>query len=270
MNKNEIFTVAEFADFSRTTRDTLLHYDRIGLLSPQLRGDNNYRYYSNDQLAVVNLIRTCQALGMTLAEIKGIKDNRTPEIVNEILDKQMVRIDQKIAEWVSARKLLDAFKNMINSTLDINEDSIAINHVKAQRIVLGEKNDYSKERTAYDALLSFYRDCRSKHPDLDTNYPVWGMFEEERIKRMDWVWPDRYYMYNPEGSDVKKASLYAIGYTRDGYGKSSLLYKRMLKYIRDNDFEVCGPAYEEYPQNEVCIVNESDYLMRVMITVRSK
>ena len=270
MKNNEIFTVAEFAEFTRTTRDTLLHYERIGLLSPDSRGENNYRYYSNGQLAVVNLIRTCRALGMTLAEIKILKQNRTPELVDELLLEHMARIDQKIEEWVRARKLLFTLKETIHSTFNIDEDAITIKFLPVEAIVLGDLNDYSRERTDYDALLSFYRACSNKYPELDLNYPVWGMFDEERIKRGDWVWPDRFYFYNPEGHDRKPASLYAIGYTRDGYGKGHALYERIMGYIDENGFEVCGPAFEEYPLNEVCVSDEKNYLMRVMVTVREK
>ena len=102
------------------------------------------------------------------------------------------------------------------------------------------------------------------------NYPVWGFFSENRIKQEDWVWPDRYYFYNPEGRDKRPAAFYAIGYTRSGYGQGGDLYKRLIDYIKKNGFEICGDAYEEYPLNEVCIMDNTNYLMRVMITVREK
>ena len=270
MSNNDIFSIAEFAEFTRTTRDTLLHYDRIGLLSPESRGENNYRYYSSGQLAVVNLIRTCQALGMTLAEIKALKDNRTPELVNEILGKQMTHITGKIEEWEEARRLLFALKRMIDETLRIDEEGISVQYLPAERIVLGRHIDYSDGKTDYDALLEFYRTCSRESPELNLNYPVWGMFSMERVLKRDFVWPDRFYFFNPAGIDERSAGLYAIGYIRDGYGKGGALYERMMDYIESNDYVVCGPAFEEYPQNEVCVFNEQDYLMRVIITVRKK
>ncbi|MCL2140386.1 MAG: hypothetical protein FWH42_01720 [Dehalococcoidia bacterium] len=109
-----------------------------------------------------------------------------------------------------------------------------------------------------------------KYKTLDMNYPVWGVFSEERIKRGDWKWPNKYYFYNPEGRDTRPAALYAVGYTRGRYGQSDALYKRLLSYIDSNGFEICGDAYEEYPLNEVCVSDENNYLMRVMITVRAK
>ena len=267
MKRGEMFSVAGFAEWTRTTRDTLLHYDKIGLLSPESRGKNNYRRYSNGQLAVVNFIRTCQALGMTLAEVKRIKTHRTPELIDALLEQQVQHIDAKIEEWVRARKLLATLKNTIHSVLHVNEEAITVQFLPAEPIVLGGLNDYSGGRSDYDALFAFYSACKKQYPDMDLNYPAWALFSEERITRKDWVWPDRYYFYNPEGHDEKPAALYAIGYARGGYGQSAALYERLLEYIDANGFEICGPAYEEYPLNEFCIREDKEYLMRVMITV---
>ena len=268
MTKNEFFPIGAFAKFARTTRDTLLHYDKIGLLSPVSRGDNNYRFYSHEQLGIINLIRTLQILGMPLTEIKSLKNNRTPHLVDVVLTNQIDRLNKEIDTLIRARKLLYFLKSNIHSHLDIDETAIKVQFQPEKAIVLGEPNDYSNSRNDYDALYSFYTRCQDKYPDLDLNYPVWAMYSEDRIRRRDWSWPDRFYFYNSEGFDKKPAALYAIGYTRGGYGQSSDLYTRLLDYIDANGLEICGPAYEEYPLNEICVLEEKNYLVRVMIMVR--
>ena len=270
MSRGGTFSVSEFAEFSRTTRDTLLYYDKIGLLKPEIRCENNYRYYSSNQLSIINLIRTCQTLGMTLEEIKKIKESRSPEGFVEILDEYLLQIDEKIEGWMRAKKLLITLQNIIRSAAVVNEDDILVQYMKQEPIVLGEQNDYSHGRNDYDALFSFYKHCSAEFPEMDLNYPVWGMFSIDRIKRGDWIWPDRYYLFNPEGKDIKPASLYAIGYTRGGYGQSGQVYGRILEYIDANGFEITGSAYEEYILNEVTVVDEDNYLMRVMIEVEER
>ncbi|MCL2349671.1 MAG: MerR family transcriptional regulator [Planctomycetaceae bacterium] len=270
-NEQRFFTVNEFAKLARTTRNTLHHYDAIDLLSPVSRSENNnYRYYSIRQLTDINMIRTLQALGMPLSEIKTLKASRTPERAEELFTQLLDKINKKIDVWVCAQKLLFTLRKSVHSVGDVNEDAITIQFLPAEAIVLGDLNDYSRGRNDYNALVSFYHTISKKWPDLDLNYPVWAVFSEERIKRGDWVWPERYYFYNPEGRDKKPAALYAIGYTRGGYGQGDELYHRMLDFIDKNRFEICGDAYEEYPLNEVCVSNDADYLMRVMITVREK
>lgn len=270
MSNGAFFTISDFAKFSRTTRDTLLHYDKIGLLSPVSRGENNYRYYSTGQLAIVNVIRTLQELGMTLNEIKRTIDRRTPENMNKLLSRQIEHIDTKIDEWVRARKLLLTLANTIHSALDISEEKITVQFMPAEPIILGDLNNYSRGINDYDALINFYKTISKKYPDLNLNYPVWGTFSQERIKKGDWIWPDRFYFSNPEGRDIKPAGLYAIGYTRGGYGQSDAPYRRIIDYIDRNGFEICGDAWEEYPLNEVSVCDDTNYLMRVMIAVCEK
>jgi DNA-binding transcriptional MerR regulator len=261
--------VGDFAKLTRVTQATLHHYDKIGLISPVSRGEGNrYRYYSSRQLTQINVIRTLQGLGMTLSEIKTIKDIRTPGLTDEIFARQIELIENKIAEWVGSRKLLLTLEQVIHSALGVDEQAIEIKYMPAEAIILGGLNDFDGARDSYDALSDFYRVINEKFPALDLNYPVWGVFSEERVKRQDWNGPDRYFFYNPEGYDKKPAALYAIGYARGGYGQTDELYRRLLAYIAQNGFEICGNAYEEYPLNEICIADESDYLIRVMITVR--
>ena len=269
MKRQEFLSITDFAKFSRTTRDTLLYYDSIGILSPSARGKNNYRYYSHGQLAIVNLIRTFQALGMSLTQIKNLADFRTPALVEEVLGHQIARVDEKIDEWVRARKLLQTLQGTIRSAMGASNE-ITVQFMPAEAIVLGKLNDYSRGRDDYDALLSFYKSCSEEYPDMDLNYPAWGMFSKERLSRRDVVWPDRYYFYNPDGHDKKNAALYAVGYKNAGYGQVGDLYERLQEYIDSHGLEACGPIYEEYPLNEICVPLEKDYLARVLVTVREK
>jgi len=270
MRGDGLFTISDFAKYSRTTRDTLLHYDKIGLLPATTRGSNKYRYYSSSQLAMVNVIRTFQDLGMSLEEIRGLGDIRTPESTDELFARQIVKIDAKIENWIRARKLLLTLQRIIHSVAGVDDGAVTIQYLPADAIVLGRFNDYSRGRDPYDALLSFYHDVSADYPNLDLNYPVWAVITGDRIKRRDWIWPDRYYFFNPEGLDRRPAGLYAIGYARGGYGKNDEMYIRVIDYIERNNFEICGDGYEEYPLNEMSTCDGENYLKRVMIAVRAK
>jgi DNA-binding transcriptional MerR regulator len=267
LKNGELFSVLDFAKISRTTVATLHHYDKLGLLSPAQRGKNKYRFYSLRQVARVSVIRTLLKLGIPLSDIKGLEDLRTPRLAMEVLTRQVDIIDQKIAEMGHSRELLTSTMKSIQSGIDANTEEIVIQFMPSEPILLGEPNDYSGGRDAYDALFSFYDSIQDK-ADLDLIFPVWGVFSAERIKRGDWIWPDRYYLYSSGGQDERPAALYAIGHMRAGYGQCAKLYERMVAYIGQNGFEISGDVYEEYLLNELCVVDESDFLVRVMIPVR--
>jgi hypothetical protein len=207
---------------------------------------------------------------MSLDDIKQLRNKSSPKLVDELFERQIDQIEGEINTWVNARKLLTTLKNIIHPLLEVDENTITVEYIPAEPIVLGGINDYNKNKNDHAALAQFYIDCKEKYPDLDLNYPTWAVFSEERIKNGDWVWPDRFYFYNPDGYDKRPAAHYAIGYTRGGYGHCSELYERLIAYIDANGYEICGPAYEEYPLTALCYTSDADYLVRLMITVRKK
>ncbi len=267
-----LLSVGDFAKITRTTSQTLHHYDRLGLLSPVYRGNNKYRYYSMKQLALCNTIRLLQKLGVSLAYINEVKDHRTPKMALEILARQIEELDNNARKLNYARKLLHTMQKSIQSGVDADIKNITIQALPAENIMLGDQNDYSGGKTDYDALIAFYQVMNRKcsNAEYDMLYPVWGVYSAERICNRDWNNPDRYYFYNPSGQDQRPAALYAVGYKCAGYGQSGELYSRMIEYIDQNGFEICGNTYEEYPHNEICITDDSNYLLRVLITVREK
>ncbi|MCL2628100.1 MAG: MerR family transcriptional regulator [Oscillospiraceae bacterium] len=270
MTENGLFSISEFAKYARTTRDTLLHYDRIDLLPPVSRRENNYRYYSANQLLSVSVIRSLQQLGMSLEEIRELKNNRTPELSEEVLAQQIVEIDAKIDEWNRARKLLHTLRKMIRSVKNIDDSKVVICQLPAEAIILGDLNDYSGERMFYDAFLDFYQKMSSENESLDLNYPVWAIHSEDNIRQGIFYEPDRFFFYNPDGCDKKPASLYAVCYKRCGYGDTRDLYDKFISYIDDNGYEICGYIYEEYPLNETCVGDFDNYVLRVMAPIRKK
>lgn len=44
LNEHGLYTTGQFAKMFDIEKSTLHYYDKIGLISPQIKGDNNYRY----------------------------------------------------------------------------------------------------------------------------------------------------------------------------------------------------------------------------------
>jgi DNA-binding transcriptional MerR regulator len=255
------------AKFARVSRDTLLYYDKIGLFSPVMRGENGYRYYSEKQIANVNLIHTFQSLGMSLERIKEFAQHRTPEQVLDVLNEQIRVIDRDIHELESSRRLLATIQDAISHALKVDETRIELEWREAERILLGPENDYSGDRTLQDALFDFYFHCTEVDSKVDLNYSAWGLFTFESMQNHDWDLPDRFYFNNPKGPDTKPAAWYVTGYHRGDYGQGQELYERLIAFIEENGLEISGPAYEMYPLNELSVINPENYLLQVSITV---
>ncbi|PIX70933.1 hypothetical protein CO083_03775 [Candidatus Roizmanbacteria bacterium CG_4_9_14_0_8_um_filter_34_12] len=58
-----------FAEICDTTKKTIIYYDRIGILKPQVR-KNNFRYYQPKQALIFQKITLLKSFNLTLKEIK--------------------------------------------------------------------------------------------------------------------------------------------------------------------------------------------------------
>lgn len=66
------YTVKKLAKLSGVSIRTLRFYDEIGLLKPAYYGDNNYRYYEEAQLLMLQQILFFRELGFSLRDIQRI------------------------------------------------------------------------------------------------------------------------------------------------------------------------------------------------------
>ena len=67
-----LFQIGEVTKILGVTRKTLLVYEEQGLLTPAVKdAESGYRYYSADNMIQIRSIRSLQALGLTLKEVKS-------------------------------------------------------------------------------------------------------------------------------------------------------------------------------------------------------
>ena len=267
MSNFGLMSIGEVAKFARISRTALIHYDHIGLVTPVSRGENNYRYYSHTQITLINLVNTMQSLGMSLKEIEEIRDSRTPEVVLDLLSRQNELIDRETERLARSKKLVETLRRSVKMGLDADTDIVEARREEEESVFMGPRIDYSGGRTVEEATLDFYLYCERRNPGMDMNYPVWGMFGAERIKRGDWRWPDRFYFWMPDAPDRKPAGFYAVGYGRGYYGCTDGLYKKILRFIDENGYRICGPSWEMYPINEISEPNQDNYLIKVSIEI---
>lgn len=94
-----LLKAGEFASLCRVKKDTLLHYDHIGILKPEYVAENGYRYYSVRQLYTFDLISALKRLGMSLQDIKLYIDERNPSAFLSLLNQQLSVLEEEKNGW---------------------------------------------------------------------------------------------------------------------------------------------------------------------------
>jgi DNA-binding transcriptional MerR regulator len=73
-----MLTVGQLARIFNVTAKTLRHYDAVGLFAPEKIGeDNQYRFYSPEQLPELRQILFLRTMGLGIEVISELKKNGT-------------------------------------------------------------------------------------------------------------------------------------------------------------------------------------------------
>ena len=105
--------IGEVAARAALTAKTIRYYEQVGVLPPPERTESGYREYGGDVLERLEFIRAAQAVGLTLAEIRGIIEVRDAGTlpcahVTELLQRKIHHVDDQMAALRKMRRDLSA------------------------------------------------------------------------------------------------------------------------------------------------------------------
>jgi MerR family transcriptional regulator, copper efflux regulator len=106
--------IGELARMTGVTPDTLRYYEREKLLDAPARAANGYRSYDNSHVARVRFVRSAQALGFSLAEIRWI----VPRLAAGLVDRSEIErhLKAKLDEINAHMRQLRALKQELLAT----------------------------------------------------------------------------------------------------------------------------------------------------------
>lgn len=141
-------SIGQVSKLFEISKDTLRHYDKIGILKPEVNETNGYRYYYEEDLEKLGLILETKYLGIPLSEIKAtIESESLSEYKNLVvrqeglITKQIEELKIKQQHLQEARETLDKIINFENeydfSKLNIYEESMNLYGVNMEKIFNG-------------------------------------------------------------------------------------------------------------------------------------
>ncbi|MEU1629209.1 MerR family DNA-binding protein [Streptomyces sp. NPDC020096] len=113
--------IGALAAATGTTTKTLRFYEQAGLLEEPPRTSGGYRDYPAHAQARVGFIRSAQAAGLSLAEIRdifAIRDSGQAPCahVSALLDQHLADVDRRIAELDATRAMLRELARAASAT----------------------------------------------------------------------------------------------------------------------------------------------------------
>lgn len=101
---SRMYSVGEISQFFGISRDTIRHYDSLGILPALRNEENNYRTYRRVDLLSLHYISTLRELDVSLEDIKTIMRSNTLDVHRETVARRQAELDAEIARLQDMRR----------------------------------------------------------------------------------------------------------------------------------------------------------------------
>lgn len=126
---NNLLSIGELAKLRNVNVQSLRYYEKLGILVPAyINPENGYRYYSLEQIMILDTVILCIDLGIPLKDLKNYVNAD-----GELEFEHLLKDGKKLAKE-KIRKIESSIDS-INRTLQ---------HIKAQKTFLGRDGYYSR------------------------------------------------------------------------------------------------------------------------------
>ncbi len=235
IGENQVFTIGEFIKLCDTTRETLYHYEKQGLLTPLTDPNNGYRSYTPHDYYTFMLIAHLTRIGFSLHEVKDYLPRQTLSNYFDALTTSDIRNEEKQEQLKLRRERttrgLDQLKSLVNKPLDTPQITY-----REEELFLRVPFD-NDDPIISDVLCSSEQDRYCKENGFDIQRHFHGYYSEEPFKG-----PLPVFDYNlaklaepceSERLFVRPAGMYiSMCYKGPFYGDCAPSYKIVSDYLK--------------------------------------
>ncbi len=267
------FSTGEFARLCHVKKQTLFHYDDIGLLVPDRVDEHGYRSYSYRQYETFMMIAGLKEAGMSLAQIRVYLDEQDTDRRRATIVHELDQLNERISHLENVRTVLSAEVRRFDETVTTDLDAVSIVELPARRMLrsssLYELDDAELVRAVADYvahanIFSAALLARDIAQGDCTRYAFLLAHAPEKPRRTSEI------QRTGSGALIpftRPAGRYAVTYHQGPYDTAGTAHGRLLRFLADLNLEYGTYVYEEYLRDEITTRDSNDYLTRIIISL---
>lgn len=265
------FTTGEFAEICGVKKQTIFHYDEIGLLKPDFTRANGYRYYSIQQVETFSVIEMLKEIDMSLAEIKHFLEIKSPQKAIALLAEKEAMMAEKIKKLQQTQQIIHNKKLQIEKALNLDFDQINIQRQEESAYLLSQEVTQYSDKFVSKLLMDFINEAKEK--GLDRGHPIgvlmpYSALIENNYQNFSHFSVRLEHPSVEEPNYAQSAGDYVIAYHKGSYLHIHETYLKIKAFLIHEKYQIAGNSIEEYLLDEVSVNGFDNYVTRIMIQVK--
>lgn len=183
----QYFSVGEAAKAAHVTSETLRHYDRIGLVTPNQKDSlTNYRYYTKQDLVRINTVRALQQMDLPLQKIKEVLEFDDLQKIIDYLTEAEKKADEKIALLEYSKTKIQLAKSGYENQLKGQRPTknMTIKQFPKRILLLSDVLERPTLDNLWNYLSHFYDRIEPMQKEQFTFEDLAGIYTENGVSRL--------------------------------------------------------------------------------------
>lgn len=273
-----MLSIGEFSRICRVSTKTLRYYDEIGLIKPcKINPENNYRYYSIEQLETMLFINRLKQYSFSLEEIKAMITSE--KIHNE---KLCLELYKKKIEFEKQIQIYSQITEQLNENIAVLKQGQSImsylSKIDVQLVDIPVMYLVSIRKMVYKfELVEQYDYCfhsilrKIQHDKLTINAPPMVLYHGDEFTPLgldtEFAIPVKQFV---AGTRAFCPGLCLKTILHGGYSNLSSIYAKQCEWAKQNGYENNGPLYEIYIIDPTQTSNEDELITEIYYPVKRK
>ncbi|USK39694.1 MerR family transcriptional regulator [Cytobacillus firmus] len=263
-------TTGEFAKLCKVNKQTIFYYDQIGILSPVMKNEKGYRYYSIHQLELFFVIDLLKDLGMSLNDIQQYMQNKSPESFLSIMYRKKEEIVKKRQEIEMKEKMIEAKIAIMEEASHLNFNRITLQRLPEATLYLSRNIQNISDEEFLAVISDFINELQISQ--LDSGYPIGSITKREQVLKGEYANYSYLYIEQPnpkEGHPYFRAVKgdFLIGYHVGSEKTIGDTYKRLFSEMERLGLTLGEHVFEEYIYDTVVRNDKEHYVTKIMMEV---
>jgi DNA-binding transcriptional MerR regulator len=266
-------TTGEFAKLCKVNKQTLFYYDQIGLLTPVLKNEKRYRYYSIRQIELFFVIDLLKELGMSLNDIQQYMQNKSPESFLSLMYQKKEEIVKRRQEIEAKEKMIEAKIALMEEASNLDFSQVTLEQLPEATLYLSRNIQNIIDEEFVEFISDFINELNVSH--LDSGYPIGVITKREQVIRGEFSNYSYLYIEQPNpkvGYPYFQAvkGEFLIGYHIGDEKTIHKTYKRLFSEMERLDLSLGDYVFEEYIYDTVVKNHTKHYVTKIMMQINQK
>lgn len=267
----KLYKIGDISKLYNISNDILRYYEKIGLLIPDVRGENRYRYYSESQLWKLNNIRSLRNLGVSLNEIIDFLNTRSIKKTKEMIKFQLKKIDENLRELLKLKEELELKKENIRYFENFSDYEIPRIKYYPKRYILLKNGKFKDENEINLELKKLKRKSEEDNDFIFTESEIGTVIKLEEWEKGNYSdYIGTFIITNEIKENFLDEGEYLTYFFSGDYINLSKHYKKLKEFIRENNYRVCGNIIELYHIEMHITENKEEYVTEIQIPLEKK